>query len=292
VELGTLLKKLNNSGSPAMTYKTILVCLNSIQAVPQLTSAARDLGAKFGAHVRALYVIPGVEVYSGAAMVGGFQFYDEIRRYYEKHQAEVKNSFSEAMRKDGLNFDFEIVDAASPDSASDFMLHSRTADLVVVSPQANQNFPGVEPDFVERMVIGVGRPLLILPKDKKAVAFNDEVLLAWNDSRESARAAFDAIPFMQTAKRTRIATIGLHRGMVLGATIAETLDRHKVKAETVNLSLDGMGEGEVLLRAAKDYGSGLLVMGCYGHSRFAEFVFGGASRHILKNLNLPVLMSH
>jgi nucleotide-binding universal stress UspA family protein len=275
-----------------MTYKTILVCLNSIQAVPQLTAAARDLGAKFGAHIRGLYVIPGVEVYSGATMMGGFQFYDEIRRYYEKHQGEVKNSFSEAMKKDGLNFEFEIVDAASPDAVGDFMLHSRAADLVVVSPLPNKGFPGVEPDFVERMVLGVGRPLLILPKNKKAAKFGDEVLLAWNDSRESARAAFDALPFIESAKRTRIATIGAHRGMVLGATIAEALDRHGAKAETVNLSLDGMGEGDVLLRAAKDYGSGLLVMGCYGHGRFSEFVFGGASRHILKNLELPVLMSH
>jgi nucleotide-binding universal stress UspA family protein len=34
------------------------------------------------------------------------------------------------------------------------------------------------------------------------------------------------------------------------------------------------------------------VMGAYGHSRLAEFVFGGATRQVLKTFTRPVLMSH
>jgi nucleotide-binding universal stress UspA family protein len=33
-------------------------------------------------------------------------------------------------------------------------------------------------------------------------------------------------------------------------------------------------------------------MGCYGHSRFREFVLGGATRKVLRTTVLPVLMSH
>jgi nucleotide-binding universal stress UspA family protein len=47
-----------------------------------------------------------------------------------------------------------------------------------------------------------------------------------------------------------------------------------------------------LLRAANDLGSGLVVMGAYGHSRLTEFVFGGATRQAVKKLSRPVLMSH
>ena len=33
-------------------------------------------------------------------------------------------------------------------------------------------------------------------------------------------------------------------------------------------------------------------MGCYGHSRIREQVFGGVSRGVLARLPMPVLMAH
>jgi len=45
-----------------------------------------------------------------------------------------------------------------------------------------------------------------------------------------------------------------------------------------------------------DYAEGvdadLLVMGAYGHSRLREFVLGGATREMLRDPRLPVLLSH
>jgi nucleotide-binding universal stress UspA family protein len=36
----------------------------------------------------------------------------------------------------------------------------------------------------------------------------------------------------------------------------------------------------------------LLVMGAYGHSRWREMVLGGATRSILAQATLPVLLMH
>jgi nucleotide-binding universal stress UspA family protein len=36
----------------------------------------------------------------------------------------------------------------------------------------------------------------------------------------------------------------------------------------------------------------MLVLGCYGHSRLRETVFGGATTRILRDMTLPVLMAH
>jgi nucleotide-binding universal stress UspA family protein len=275
-----------------MSYKTILLCLSSVQAVPGLIETAKELGSAFGAHVQALYVLPGVTVYSGTEFGGVAQVSDVVRRHYQKHLDEVRTSFTKAMTREGFTFEFQLADSTAPDTTNEFLNNAKAADLIVVSPHGNADFPSVEPDFLERMVIGTGRPVLVLPRTNAVRQIMGNVLVAWNDSRESARAAFDAIPFMQASARTQVATIGAYRGIVHGAAIAETLDRHGAKVETLSLSLDGMGEGEVLLRAASDHGASLLVMGCYGHSRLTEFVFGGASRHIFKNLDLPVLMSH
>ena len=65
-----------------------------------------------------------------------------------------------------------------------------------------------------------------------------------------------------------------------------------VKATAEGLKTDGLEAGHALLRRAKDSGAGLVVMGAYGHSRLREFVFGGATSHVLAHLDRPVLVSH
>lgn len=276
-----------------MAYKTILVCLNEIGAVPQLINVASSLGAKFGAHIKGLYVIPSVNVYPATAYVAPPQIYEGNRQFYEKHRDDVQKSFESAMKREGLNFDFELIDSSIPEISMEVIKNSRDADLLVISATSRDHVNGVEYDIVERVMIGAGRPVLVLPYKMNKKFDVDEVIVGWDDSREAARAAFDAVPLLKTAKRVRIVSVdGTPSGTIPGAEIAEALDRHGVKVETANVSSDGLGTGEALMRAANDYGAGLVVMGGYGHSRFAELVFGGVTRHVTHHLDRPVLMSH
>ena len=50
--------------------------------------------------------------------------------------------------------------------------------------------------------------------------------------------------------------------------------------------------GEAILDHAAKLGCDLLVKGAYTQSRLRQMMFGGATRHILANANLPVLMAH
>lgn len=50
--------------------------------------------------------------------------------------------------------------------------------------------------------------------------------------------------------------------------------------------------GNALLNMATDRASNLIVMGCYGHTRFREILLGGATRTVLETMTVPVLMSH
>ncbi|MBL8894965.1 MAG: universal stress protein, partial [Rhizobiales bacterium] len=77
-----------------------------------------------------------------------------------------------------------------------------------------------------------------------------------------------------------------------GADLAEALARHGVKATAEGLKTEGVEAGHALLRRANDSGAGMVVMGAYGHSRLREFVFGGATSHVLAHLDRPVLVSH
>ena len=74
------------------------------------------------------------------------------------------------------------------------------------------------------------------------------------------------------------------------------MDRLLAKAKAARVRARGMLlEGvahEQIVRAAKRQRAGLIVMGAYGHSRLREFVFGGATRHVLDDMTRPVFMSH
>ena len=81
-------------------------------------------------------------------------------------------------------------------------------------------------------------------------------------------------------------------GDLPGADICRALARHGVKCSATQNVRPAPDVGNTLLAAVKSQGGELLVMGCYGHSRLREFVFGGATRHVLQNMDVPVLMSH
>jgi nucleotide-binding universal stress UspA family protein len=276
-----------------MANKTILLCLNETARLPQLLSAARYLGVKFNAHVRGLYVVPGVTVYPSAGYGAGPDIYDGNRVWFQDHMKKTREDFEAAMKADSIPYDFQLVDSAQPNIINDVLDNGYDTDLIVASNLPRDDNDNVERDFIERLVLSAGRPVLVLPAKGDVKLDLSHIVVAWNDSRESARAVFDALPFLQKAKHVRLMSVDSQvRGALDGATIAESLDRHGVKAEIASLSSDGASIGEVLLRSAKDEGAGLLVLGAYGHSRFAELVFGGATRHVLKNHDLPVLMSH
>ena len=55
---------------------------------------------------------------------------------------------------------------------------------------------------------------------------------------------------------------------------------------------DGRSVSDEILKAAGEFGADLLVVGCYGHSRLRETVFGGATTRLLRDMTLPILMAH
>jgi nucleotide-binding universal stress UspA family protein len=78
-----------------------------------------------------------------------------------------------------------------------------------------------------------------------------------------------------------------------GTDIALFLARHGVKVEVlVDDTGDELDAGNALLSRVADWNADLLVMGCYGHSRFREILLGGVSRTVLQSMTIPVLMEH
>jgi nucleotide-binding universal stress UspA family protein len=173
--------------------------------------------------------------------------------------------------------------------------HGRTADLIVAL-QTDPDWPLTEwLDVADRAAVESGRPVLIIPNGRASDRIGSRVLVAWNGRREAARAAFDALPLLQQASAVRIVRVREDDAEVdqPGADICRSLIRHGVKVDrTADIEAAGTSAGAALLADADMFDADLVVMGCYGHSRLREFVFGGATRHFLQKMRVPVLMSH
>jgi nucleotide-binding universal stress UspA family protein len=136
-----------------------------------------------------------------------------------------------------------------------------------------------------------------VPRSEIRGEIGERVLVAWNARREAARAVFDALPILQRAKEVKVVWVNPQSEHetaqdIPAADICAALARHGVACEATEQLRPRVNVGETLLACAKDFAADLMVMGCYGHTRLREFVFGGASRQVLKNMSIPVLMSH
>ena len=174
-------------------------------------------------------------------------------------------------------------------------LLARFADLVVVSQDDPDEAPAGSvvriPDYV---ILNSARPVLVLPRCDTPAAVPSRVLLAWNGSKEAAFALAAALPLLEGAGTVTIADLAGTARSEYREQLHELqgwLARHGVRADSLLAAADG-DHGRALLDLARERGCDLLVMGCYGHGRLRELCLGGASRTVLAEATLPVLLAH
>jgi nucleotide-binding universal stress UspA family protein len=270
---------------------------NDARRIATLLAPAVNLAETFQAHLVGLSVVPPVAVFSAGAPMGPPIIVDAHCQLYRAENPAMRAAFEEAARGRGLVAEWREEEAQAYGVADVVLNYARASDLVVAS-QADPDWPGTERlDVAERLAIESGRPVLIVPNTTTHECVGDKVLVAWNARREAARVVFDALPILQRANQVRVVWVNPQSERartqdVPAGDICAALARHAVKCEAVEEVQPGAGVGESLLACAKDWGADLLVMGCYGHTRLREFVLGGASRHVLSHMSIPVLMSH
>lgn len=280
-----------------MSHKVILAVLDNSKHIPGVVSVAADLAQRAGAHLIGLYAVH--------AEAQSHELQDPLlaartEAYGRKHAEQAKRSesafhqYTQAVLGDKAEFR-----RADQDSLSAIIVNARYADLVVMGQRdPDEDNTGMPSSIVDRSVLAVGRPVLVVPYYVSAYPnLGRNVLVAWNGSRESVRAVNDAMPLMQHAERVVVMAVnpgGKRRehGEVPGADLALYLARHGVKAEArASVALE-IGAGDELLARASDMGTDLLVMGAYGHSRLQELVMGGVTQTMMEHMTVPVLMSH
>lgn len=281
-----------------MSYKNLLVVLDSDASARERIEIAAALAERFSAHLVGLYPLPMPEAprhfgYYDPALLN--PFFEELRARARDAADKTREVFEHIASLHGVSAEWrEIPEGADADPA----VHARYADLAILGQLDPDSG---EPDMIrprpEQVTLASGRPILVVPYAGNFPNLGRRVVIGWNASREAARAVNDAMPLLTAAEIVSILTIDPREGPrahgeLPGADISLHLARHGVKAEIERTVSADLPVGEVLLSRAADLGADLLVMGAYGHSRARELLLGGATRSLLRSMTLPVLMSH
>ena len=196
----------------------------------------------------------------------------------------------------GVQTEVRVVESVLMAPSPMATLHAHYADLIVV-PSATGADSGVAHEYFTNLLIGSGRPVLVVPPSYQAKARISRAVVAWQPSRECARAVHDALPLLKTAESVDILVVDPEIGEFAhgdqpGADIAAHLAKHGLKVQVYVRLRMGHTIAASILQHAKEVGADLLVAGGYGHSRFREFMLGGVTRDLLCSTHLPVLFSH
>jgi nucleotide-binding universal stress UspA family protein len=278
-----------------MDWKTIVVHCNDPRRVYTLLTPAVAIAERYNSRLIGLSVVPPVLIASAGSVEAPSVLIDAHCEQYREQVPQLRQAFEEMTRGKSFSTEWRDGDAGAFNVADVVLGHGRAADLIVASHD-DPEWTGSETlDVAERLTMESGRPVLVVPNGHAESRIGTRILVAWSGQRESARAVFDALPILKTSEAVRIVRVAQDSSEdVLARTsdIAGTLSRHGVNCDRTHVIALETGVGETLEAAASDFGADLVVMGCYGHSRFREFIMGGASRYFLGEAEIPVLMSH
>lgn len=275
-----------------MALKDLLVhVINASDSGPAI-DAALALAEQHDAHLVGLAIRAPLDIptYAEARLPEAMQ--QILRDREDERLAGARQLFDSKVKHAGRDDRAEWrIDGGSPFQTVG--LHARYADLSVVAQDKADGQDYRFAELAEDLLVSAGRPVVVVPNAGTMKSVGRTVLVAWNGSREAARALADAMPILEKAKSVEIFIAGAPQiGDLPGADIAAHLSRHKVGVNVYRLPGSEVSAGDGLLNRAAETGADLIVMGGYGHSRLREFVLGGVTRHVLQHLTVPVLMSH
>ncbi|MGO4558142.1 universal stress protein [Mesorhizobium sp. 2RAF21] len=269
-----------------MIYTTILVHLDiDLPAAPRLIFA-QEIARKFEADLIAVTAGEAAMLMSPSESSLAAE---AVLRRLEDRMKELKEEFlAVAGNNERATWRAEL---DNPTRAA--ALHARAADLVIAgAPTAVGNsHRTIDPGT---LILSAGRPVLLAADDLSAPK-GEKVMVAWKDCRESRRAVVDAMPFLRNAKEVTVfniaeeGTLGARDG---AADVVRFLMKHGVNARSQLMESDGLSAGDAIIVAADQLGADLIVAGGYGHGRFREWAFGGATRSLLGSGSCHRLLSN
>ena len=259
-----------------MAFKDILVYLDPTTASDDRLRAAIALAKAHGAQ------LIGVDATSNTAFLNDWR----------DRALQVGPKFEEETRAAGVTARLSGTDFREGGPSPDI---SHCVDLVIAPRPEGEARDLIQAFVPDEALLKSGAPTLIIPHDWVHGPIGENIVIAWNASREATRATHDAMPMLKKARKVVIFAFSAgHSGLRASAeALAEHLGHHGVTATISDWTNTGdLSAVEALFASLDTQDSDLIVAGGFGHSRTFEGLFGGVSLDLLRQPSLPVLMSH
>ena len=257
-------------------------------------SNAAIVAAQLDAELHALAVnvdIPPVSNALSKLLLNTPELIRQANAKSRKHGDDILRVVADQARQAHVKLATDRVETSLPLLGDVAATRARYFDFVLIGWEAANEGTHT---LAEDVIFGSGRPAMLLPELVKPVAF-DHVAIAWDGSRVSARAVADAAPLLGRASKITVLTVTDEKSLPEDdpcARLAAGLRERGLSAEPHTV-LSGGGDIAVALQEnAIQRGANLLVMGGYGHTRMRDFILGGATNGVLRDLRLPILISH
>ena len=280
---------------PVNRIRSVLVHVDGAAGNVSRLAVACAIAQRHGSALAALFAAAPPLLDVPYAHVGGAIAPDGLRELFGQRLRNARRMALRACAQRALEGTWQELSAVATPAVG-FAQQALYADLLVLGQHdaSNPSAQHVPSDFAHSVLLRSGRPALIVPSAGAHDTVGRDAVVAWKATRESARALSAALPLLREAARVHVFVWGedgvSHAGRM--PDVEHFLRLHEIEPVMHCETRVPRELGETLLSCTAELGAGLLVMGCYGHSRAREFVLGGVSRTVLGSMTLPVLMCH
>lgn len=282
--------------------KNLLAVIGDGNAGPVL-EAALLVARRFDSHIIGLHSLTTeYAVVFGGEM--GFSISSEVDRTLEREgherRDEARRLFRDFMNAHGVPVGAAAAEKEGPraswreeDGRQNAVvgMTGRIYDLIIV--EQPEKLASIAEATLEDALFESGRPVMMVPRNVPP-QIGETVAIAWNGSTETALTVALGMPFLQQAKHVVVVAVGPQHMPEPGPTgeeLARTLEGHGLNVSLRMAFGRQRPQGESFLREAQAAGADLMLKGAYTQSRIRQMIFGGATRYLIMDASMPVIMA-
>ena len=268
-------------------FRNIVILLEDRIINSNFLNVAANIAKTSDGNISGVYVLPlSRTMLNMPEIVDVESFRNNAKKMHDKFESSLKA----AGLKGNWNYSEcrdEVTEVARQGLYADLILLSRTGDNYKI---------------IDNLILTASCPTLLVPSTNNSNGNFKRILIAWKNTRESARALHDSLPLLHKAKEVRVITFSdnIHEKQ----SLTSYLTTHGIDAKIDQNSLDSFHAksdlptdidkliAEKIISLSKENESDLIVMGGFGHSRLGDAVLSGVTLDISRNSEIPILMSH